>query len=144
MTTAIFLHNRAGFNPEVQTRGVTGSKPVFTDTTFTQTEQKLIRLGLDAAAQPGEIDVSAIKLFASLRRRGTTADEVIAANAQALWRRRQLDAARSYILRFGKYQGRAVGEVPEGYLRWVLRRCRNAFPNLKLAIEVVLDQGGKR
>jgi uncharacterized protein (DUF3820 family) len=146
MTTAIILQNRAVCNPEAWlTRSATGSKPVFTATTFTPTEQKLLWLALDPAAAPGEIDNSAIKLVQSLRRRGATAEQIIAASCQAIFKQRRLDAARSYLITFGRYRGKAVGEVPEDYLRWVLSgECHSATPNLKLAIEIVLNQGGKR
>ena len=43
---------------------------------LTEQEKKLLRLGLDPAAQVGEIQGGAVKFFGSLRRRGVTADQL--------------------------------------------------------------------
>jgi hypothetical protein len=44
---------------------------------------------------------------------------------------------------FGKYKGRAIEDVPETYLRWVLGNCRNIAPALRCAIRTTLaDDGG--
>jgi hypothetical protein len=106
--------------------------------------QKLIRLGLDSVAQPGEVDNCAVKLFASLRRRGTTAEQIIAGSCQATQRARELSAARGYVVTFGKYKGKSVGEVPISYLRWLLVNCTNAPYNLRRAISIVLNGGIKK
>ena len=42
---------------------------------LTETEKKLLRLGLNAAAKSGEIDASAIKFFRQLRKRKISFEE---------------------------------------------------------------------
>ena len=140
MTTVNFLQERLFCNPDSrQTRSLPNDLP--DGPVFTDIEQKIIRLGLDPAAHPGEVDVCAMKLFGSLRRRGTTADQIIASFAQATWAARELSAARGYVITFGKYRGKTVGEAPPDYLRWVLTKCDNAPLNLRRAIQIVLNQG---
>jgi hypothetical protein len=80
--------------------------------TFTAVEEKLIRLGLDPAAYECESDNCAVKLFRSLRKRGSTADQIISFSTQSTWADRELSAARGYLMPFGKHRGKAVGELP--------------------------------
>ena len=105
MTTPIYLPGRLIFKPE---SCLTRSLPdVPAGVVFTPVEQKLIRLGLNPAAQPGEIDVCAIKLIASLRRRGATAEQLVASFTQATWRARELSAVSGYVIQFGEYKGKS-------------------------------------
>jgi uncharacterized protein (DUF3820 family) len=131
---AIFLQNRLVFKPETwHTRSLDG-EPV-----FTPVEEKLVRLGLDPTAHEGESDVCAIKLFQSLRRRGTTAEQIIGAYTRATWAARELSAARGYMVSFGKYRGRSVGELPPDYIRWALAKCNNMPFNLRRAMQIVFN-----
>jgi uncharacterized protein (DUF3820 family) len=138
MSPRSFLQERLFCNPETrQTRSLPDDLPE--GAVFTPVEEKLIRLGLDPAAHPGEVDVCASKLFGSLRRRGTTADQVIASFGQATQAARQLSAARGYVVNFGKYKGRTVGEVPPDYIRWALAKHNNLSFNLRRAMRIVLN-----
>jgi uncharacterized protein (DUF3820 family) len=137
MTPAIYLQNRVVFKAEVWTH----SLPDDLSPPFTATEEKLIRLGLNPAAHPGEVDSCAVKLFGSLRKRGTTADQVIQSFATATWAARELMAARGRIVDFGKYRGKTVGEVPPDYLQWAIKNCDNMSFNLRRAMQLVLNQG---
>ena len=38
---------------------------------------------------------------------------------------------------FGKYAGKGLGEIPRGYLRWVLSKCELS-DNMRTAIECVV------
>jgi hypothetical protein len=99
------------FKPESVTRSLLPDDPV-----FTETEEKLIRLGLNSAAHQGESDACAVKLFQSLRRRGVSAEQLVASMTQSTWAVRELMAARGYIVQGGKFQGKTVGELPMWYL----------------------------
>ena len=138
MTPVNFLQERLFCNPELrQTRALSSDLPG--GPVFTDIEQKMIRLGLDPAAHPGEVDVCAVKLFGSLRRRGTTAEQIIQSFATATQAARDLSAARGRVMTFGKYRGRSVGEVPPGYLRWALKTCDNMPHNLRRAMQIMLN-----
>ncbi len=39
--------------------------------------------------------------------------------------------AKSMRMRFGKYKGKLVSEVPVGYLRWLLKNVSSFFPSEK-------------
>jgi uncharacterized protein (DUF3820 family) len=106
---------------------------------FTETEQKLLQLGLNSAAQPGEVDNCGAMLLRSLRRRGVSAEQIVASMTQATWATRELMAARGRVVDFGKYKGKTVGEVPPDYLEWALRECSNLSFNLRRAMQLVLD-----
>jgi hypothetical protein len=43
---------------------------------------------------------------------------------------------------FGKHAGKRLDEVPPGYLVWVLENCRRIDPDLREAIEQMLEEGG--
>jgi hypothetical protein len=114
------------------------------DSVFTATEEKLVRLGLDPAAHQGESDACAVKLFQSLRRRGVNAERIIASFTQSTWAARELSAARGYMVDFGKFRGKTVGELPGWYLRWALKTCRDMKYNLRRAMQLVLNEGNKK
>jgi uncharacterized protein (DUF3820 family) len=105
---------------------------------FTAVEEKLIRLGLDPAAHQGESDVCAVKLFRSLRKRGTNADQLISGFCQSTQAVRELMAARGRVMTFGKHRGKTVGEIPLHYLRWALRECDDMPLNLRRAMQIIL------
>jgi hypothetical protein len=130
-----FVQERSLFKPE------TRSLP---ETVFTETEQKLLRLGLNEAAHPGEVDNCGAMLFRSLRRRGASAEQLIASMTQATWAARELSAARGRVMTFGQYRNKTVGEVPPRYLRWALKTCSNLPHNLRRAMQIVLNEGSKK
>lgn len=43
------------------------------------------------------------------------------------------------ILRFGKYKDRDLSEVPEHYLTWLLKECRNLSPTMRAEINRLLS-----
>jgi uncharacterized protein (DUF3820 family) len=113
------------------------------ETLFTETEEKLVRLGLNEAAHQGESDNSAVMLFRSLRRRGVDAEQLIASMTQSTWAMRELSSARGYVMTFGQYKGKTVGQVPRDYIEWALRECRNLSLNLRRAMQIVLKEGNR-
>jgi len=103
---------------------------------FTAVEQKLLRLALDEAAQPGEVCNSAVKFVESLRRRGV--------KAEALTRPLQLpfptklDRARVLKMPFGQHRGRRLDVIEPAYLRWALAEADCLSLSLREAIQLVL------
>jgi hypothetical protein len=124
-----FLENHLIFKREL----VSPDAPV-----LTEVEEKLIRLACDHAATENEADVCGIKLIRSFRKRGLAAEQVVAAFTQSTWATRELMAARGYVVDFGKYKGKTVGEVSPRYLMWALKECDNMSFNLRLAMQLVL------
>jgi uncharacterized protein (DUF3820 family) len=113
---------------------------------FTDTEEKLIRLALDEAAQPGEIRNSAVKLLESLRRHGMRPEALILGTqlqAQSLPETTLITAGRR-VMPFGKHKGRQLEAIEASYLRWVLRECSCVSLGLREAIQLVLSAGGTR
>jgi uncharacterized protein (DUF3820 family) len=111
---------------------------------FTNVEEKIIRLALDPAATEGESDVCGIKLIRSLRKRGSTADEVIQPSVQSTWALRELSAARGRVMTFGKHRGKTIGEIPGHYLVWALKNVDDMPFNLRRAITIVLNERSKK
>ena len=139
MTPAIYLQDRVAFKAEVWMH----SLPDDLSPPFTATEEKLIRLGLDPAAQPGEADACGVQLVRSFRKRGLTAEQLMASCARAIWAARELSAARGRVMSFGKYKNRTVGECPLSYLRWALTKCKDMPYNLRRARQLVINEGSK-
>jgi uncharacterized protein (DUF3820 family) len=112
---------------------------------FTETEQKLIRLGLNTAARGNEIDTAAIKLFHSLRKRGVTSEEVIGeTGGNPPLSADLLARARRLRMPFGKHRGRPLMVIEASYLRWALRDCHCLSLDLREAIQLVLRHCGGR
>jgi len=111
---------------------------------FTDTEQKLIWLALDEAAQPGEIRNSAVKLVESLRRRGLRAESLILGSQLKAPERplTALQQARRRVMPFGKHRGRQLEAIEPSYLNWALRECSCLSLGLREAIRLVLKEGG--
>ena len=93
---------------------------------LTELEQKLIRLALDPAAAPGEIQNCAIKLVEFWRKRGLTVEQVFGANGagaqlvQQYW-------APDYglcVMNFGKHKGKEFKDIPPSYFHWLLAKLK--------------------
>src|SRR6516225_8114649 len=110
---------------------------------FNEREEKLIRLGLDPAAAPGEVANSGAKLLQSLRKRGVGADTLILAGQAKMPASPQitLEDARRRVMPFGKHRGRQLEAIEPSYLRWALRECSCPSLGLREAIKIVLRGG---
>jgi hypothetical protein len=99
---------------------------------WTLIEEKLIRLALDDAAHPGEVQNCAVKLFALLRKRKVTAEQLIEPQGNVV----VMAPPESGNLRlpFGKYAGLKMIEVDPDYLHWFSTNCRNKAPKTCAAI----------
>src|SRR6516165_10623489 len=123
---------------KTETRSFPPFEPPDPPPVFIEKEEKLWRLALDSAATPHEADACGIQLIRSLRKRGVDAEQILKNHIRATLAARELMAARGYVLSFGQYRGKSVGECPSDYLRWVLANCDNITPNLRRAIRIVL------
>jgi hypothetical protein len=109
---------------------------------FTPVEEKLLRLALDAAAAPGEVDNCAVKLLAHWRKRNVTADELLATATSSL--APPVDYG-SVVIAFGQFKGKPLREIDPSYLEWVARNCRQTRLSTCLLIERFLaDHKGAR
>jgi uncharacterized protein (DUF3820 family) len=100
--------------------------------TFTQTEQSLIRLGLDPAAAEGEIHNCGSKLMLLLRRRGVEPEEIFQYSIQSS--DPQAYSFGEILMPFGKNKGLRLREIDPGYLRWVKENCQENHADLCRAI----------
>jgi hypothetical protein len=106
---------------------------------FTEVEAKLLRLGLDAAAAPGEIANASVMLMQSLRRRGMRPEALIAGMPSRL--DTPLERARRLKMPFGRHRGRRLDVIEPAYLQWALRECSGLSLDLREAIRLVLGVG---
>ena len=87
---------------------------------------KLLRLGLDRSAQPGEIDSAAIKFFRLCRRQGCTVETLLGpASPRRTWP-------------FGKFKGQPLDEADTGYLLWTLKNLTRLSPAFVRALKAEL------
>lgn len=111
---------------------------------LTELEQKLMRLALDPAAAPGEIENCARMLIEQWRKRGLTLDQILGPAVQS-------PAAEYYapdfglcVMPFGKHKGKEFKDIPPSYLRWLkgeLETSPNSkFPRLLEEIISFLNQ----
>jgi hypothetical protein len=63
--------------------------------------------------------------------------------ARSTFAARELAAARGYVIDFGKFSGKSVGELPDWYLRWLATGCNHASFNLRKAARIVLNERDK-
>jgi uncharacterized protein (DUF3820 family) len=107
---------------------------------FTEVEAKLLRLGLDPAAAPGEIANASLKLIQSLRRRGMRPEALILGTELRAPSRADmsLERARRLKMPFGKHKGRRLDVIEPAYLHWALRKCTCLSLDLQEAIRLVL------
>src|SRR6478736_2479209 len=111
---------------------------------FTPVEQCLIRLALDPAAAPGEIENSGAKLMLLLRRRGIEAEEVLQYSIQSS--DPQAFKFGEILMPFGKNRGLRLREIDPGYLRWVHENCQDNHEDLCRAIGrflMEISKGGR-
>jgi hypothetical protein len=105
---------------------------------FTEVEAKLLRLALDRAARGGEIQTSAIKLIESWRRRGLSAETLLALSDAQHPSSRSTFSPADVLMPFGKCRGFPLRKIKASYLRWVLENCEDLQPELERAIRAVL------
>jgi hypothetical protein len=92
---------------------------------FASKEEKLLRLALDAAAAPGEIENAGRAFIASLRARGVRPETLITGSEPEV--KTQAAPPRdlgSIPMPWGKYEGfmlKQIGDI--AYLRWCLYGC---------------------
>jgi uncharacterized protein (DUF3820 family) len=108
---------------------------------FTAVEQKLLRLALDEAAQPGEIQNSAVKLIESFRRRAVKPEALIQQQPAEWQLSVELGRAAQLKMPFGRHKDRRLDVIEPDYLRWVLRNCDCASLSLRRSIQLVLTAG---
>jgi hypothetical protein len=113
-------------------------------------EEKLLRLALDRAAAPGEIQNCAIKLIESWRKRKATVEDFTDAPA-ANHRSNGASAKKEtdygeIIMHFGKHKGNCLCDIPRSYLSWLLGWMRETpekaekFKDLIKQVEAFLRQ----
>ena len=112
---------------------------------LTTRETQLLRLWLDQAAGPGEAANAAMHLRRSLSQRGVDAyaiEEVLSRQYRAPQPVYQFPIRSRYAsmkLRFGRYSGQRLDQIPADYLLWVLDNFKNLWPSTRQAIESYLD-----
>jgi hypothetical protein len=96
----------------------------------TDKEEKLLRLALDGAAQPGEYSNAATKWIESMRRRGITVetrfDAYLSPPEEPAEVEREPDPGL-VRMPFGKHQGKRFCDVPRTYLYWIVNNVNNDF-----------------
>ena len=95
-------------------------------------EIKLLTLALDGAATDFEAASAAAKLIKLLRKRKATVTEF-----SSIAHENSAEIALYTVLDFGKYRGYPLADVPENYLKWILRNC-DLSHNLRKDVEKVL------
>lgn len=109
-------------------------------------EQKLLRLALDAAAQPGEADNAAVALIRSMRARGADAYDrrefKISSPPKADLK--PADWPGCILMPFGKHAGQPLAQLPPDYLRWCLSTFDDNRAELKKAMRLLLDELNRR
>jgi hypothetical protein len=117
---------------------------------LTEQEKKLLCLGLDPAAQPGEIQGGAVKFFQSLRKRRVTDDQIesslTGSNGAAAPPNRSVADWGLTRLPFGKHKGEMFMDIPPMDLRstyrWINETADKAekFKDLAFSIDQFLKQ----
>lgn len=90
---------------------------------FTDKERKLLNLALDAGAQTGEIDNSAVMFFRSLRARGVTPADLEGGDNGNGAAPPPIYARPDYglcAMPWGKHKGSLFKDIPPTYLKWAL------------------------
>ena len=114
---------------------------------YSELEEKLLRLALDAAAQPGEQHNAAVALVQSLRKRGVRPEYLILGSELAANKRRspreaptgsEIENPGAILMPWGKYEGIPIRLISPKYLRFCLWKCGNADPGLLAAIRAYL------
>jgi hypothetical protein len=107
---------------------------------YSPVEEKLIRLALDCAAQPGEVENSAVKLIESLRRRGIRPEAIICGSELPRPASRPAFDCSSVRMPWGIHEGKRLRNIPFDYLRFILKKCTKADPLLLRTIRLYLRQ----
>jgi hypothetical protein len=110
-------------------------------------DKKLIILAMDAGAADGEIVNAAVALFHRFRSRFRDGYELVkniesmpAPKNDISERMIQREVCSGVVLRFGKYKGRTLRDVPVDYLFWVLTNCQSLNPHTRQAINGFLGR----
>jgi hypothetical protein len=110
---------------------------------LSELQRKLIRLALDPAAHPGEIQNCAIKLIESWRREGKHPEEIFGDDKPALAAAYQYWAPDYGLctMRFGKHKEKQFKDIPPSYFRWLLPKLREDLTNPEKAKYLASTQG---
>lgn len=110
--------------------------------------EKLLRLALDPAAQPGEWQNAAVAAVRKLRAEGVRDLTEILSEARAC-RPPPRPASEVFtprsIMPFGQYKGRTLKDIAENdpeYLAWVYECCRKISPVLRRQIRRAMEEAG--
>jgi hypothetical protein len=97
---------------------------------FESKEEKLLRLALDDAAAPGEIENAGRALIASLRARGVRPEQLTTGNQLATKttasQTETFSNPGAVRMPWGKYEGLRLDQIDVKYLRWCLWKCAKA------------------
>jgi hypothetical protein len=114
---------------------------------LTETEKKCIVLALDRGAKDGEVSAAGGRLAHLLRKRYRDGYALLT-DLESLPDRPKVIVDRraerraifgGVTLRFGKYRGYSLREIPADYLLWVLRNLSKLSPSMREAIRGYLD-----
>ena len=107
-------------------------------------EEKLIRLALNEAAAPGEVENCAVKLFTLLRKRKVTPEQLIQTRGELVPTPPSEYAVYYGDIRlpFGKHRGSPISEVDPDYLTWFANNCQSRASRTCAAIARFLRQAG--
>jgi hypothetical protein len=110
---------------------------------LTETEKKCIVLALDRGAKDGEVSAAGGRLAHLLRKRYSDGYALLGDLESLPDRPRAVVDHRaerraifgSVTLRFGKYCGRTLRQIPADYLVWCLRNLPKLAPSMREAIK---------
>jgi hypothetical protein len=112
--------------------------PIFASV-FVSKEEKLIRLALDAAAAPGEIENASRALVASLRARGVRPEVLITGSELETKTAGEQTVSNPGAVRmpWGQYEGLRLDQIDVKYLRWCCWKCSKAeiVPTIRAYLE---------
>ena len=83
---------------------------------LSELQQKLLRLALDKAAQPGEIQAAAIKFVESLRREGMKLEDILGREGARVYSKPDYGLT---VMPFGKHKDLRLKEIDPRYLIWL-------------------------
>jgi hypothetical protein len=121
----------------------------------TEKELKLLRLALDPAAAPGEIENCAVMFVKSLRKRGVKAEELETKDVVVYrtWSSPNMQPSRppktkdwsEVTITWGKHKNKMLKQIPDDYLTWAANwidsddERKRKMSYLRMAIKKYLD-----